>query len=379
MKILQTIQGLSSRSGGPSSCLYHLSCGLNNLGIDTDILAIGSDNPQDDISHDPFIHYIKDDQFSPLRISRGYGEYLKNHIEDFDLVHANAIWTWHTHQAARYASKKKIPYIISPHGMLYPGGLQVSKLKKKIASVWYQRKDLQSAVLLHATCNQERDYIREFGLKNPIAVVPNCINISTLPTIRENENTKRRFGFIGRINRYKNIHLIIEAWHNLGDKTNDCELVIIGKGDDEYENELKSLIVRYGIKNVKFEGFLTGEALGNMINSLDFLILASISENFGMVVPEALLHGVPAITSKGTPWNDLPENGSGWWIDVYGDELKSTILTAITLPETTRREMGLKGREYILNNFMVDKVSAMMRDTYSWILNGAEKPDFVYV
>ncbi|MEZ5591148.1 MAG: glycosyltransferase [Gammaproteobacteria bacterium] len=50
-----------------------------------------------------------------------------------------------------------------------------------------------------------------------------------------------------------------------------------------------------------------------MLESADLFVLPSFSENFGVVIAEALAHGVPVITTRGTPWKGLLQHGCGWW------------------------------------------------------------------
>jgi glycosyltransferase involved in cell wall biosynthesis len=180
------------------------------------------------------------------------------------------------------------------------------------------------------------------------------------------------------LNRIKNVDVLLKAWLQLNELTKDTELLIIGAGDLEYEKELRGYIFFNKINNVSFLGFLNGEALTEKIRSLDFLILPSKSENFGMVVPEALIYGIPVIASKGTPWEELNTHNCGWWVDNDVDTLTATIEKAIHLPEEKRMEMGKRGQELIKNNYSVEVVSKKMIRLYDWILNGGEKPEFVY-
>ena len=378
MKILHTISGLNISSGGPTSCTYNLIKGLRDEGIEADILTL---MPRDDsdkiIADDSFIKALPNDARTPLVCSSNFRRYLSSHI-GYDLYHANGLWTCPTHFTAEIAKKQNKPCVIAPHGMLYPQALQVSAWKKKIVSTVFQRKDLETASCLQATCMAELEHIRAFGLNNPVAVIPNGLVIDDSLEIRKTSNSVRRFAFVGRLNRIKNVDLLLSAWSKLGDKTRNCELLIIGDGDTAYKKELEEFATANKLNNVRFLGFIMGKDLQKLVHSIDFQILPSKSENFGMVVPEALIQGIPVIASKGTPWSDLETFDCGWWVDNVIDTLISTLLIAINLSEQDRLGMGERGRTLVLRHYSIKSVSLRMKQLYEWLVYKNIKPEYVY-
>lgn len=378
MKILHTISGLNISSGGPTSCTYNLIKGLRDEGIEADILTL---MPRDDsdkiIAGDSFIKALPNDARTPLVYSSNFRRYLSSHI-GYDLYHANGLWTCPTHFTAEIAKKQNKPCVIAPHGMLYPQALQVSAWKKKIVSTVFQRKDLETASCLQATCMAELEHIRAFGLNNPVAVIPNGLVIDDSLEIRKTSNSVRRFAFVGRLNRIKNVDLLLSAWSKLGDKTRNCELLIIGDGDTAYKKELEEFATANKLNNVRFLGFIMGKDLQKLVHSIDFQILPSKSENFGMVVPEALIQGVPVIASKGTPWSDLETFDCGWWVDNDIDTLISTLLIAINLSEQDRLGMGERGKTLVLRHYSIKSVSLRMKQLYEWLVYKNIKPEYVY-
>ena len=378
MKILHTISGLNISSGGPTSCTYNLIKGLRDEGIEADILTL---MPRDDsdkiIADDSFIKALPNDARTPLVYSSNFRRYLSSHI-GYDLYHANGLWTCPTHFTAEIAKKQNKPCVIAPHGMLYPQALQVSAWKKKIVSTVFQRKDLETASCLQATCMAELEHIRAFGLNNPVAVIPNGLVIDDSLEIRKTSNSVRRFAFVGRLNRIKDVDLLLSAWSKLGDKTRNCELLIIGDGDTAYKKELEEFATANKLNNVRFLGFIMGKDLQKLVHSIDFQILPSKSENFGMVVPEALIQGVPVIASKGTPWSDLETFDCGWWVDNDIDTLISTLLIAINLSEQDRLGMGERGRTLVLRHYSIKSVSLRMKQLYEWLVYKNIKPEYVY-
>lgn len=376
MKILQTIPYFNKASGGPTSCTYQLVKGLVDQGVNCDILTFRPVE-NDIIATDNFIHYLSDDRKTPLWLSRNFTDEFKRTAKNYDIIHVNTIWTWPSHVPVRLAKKARLPIVISPHGMLYPQALSVSAWKKKLIGGWYVNADLKTADCLHATSEEEARHIRNYGLTNPIAIIPNGLDVSVYPQQRTTRNLKIKFGFTGRLNPIKQVDLLLTAWHRLGTKTENAELVIIGDGDPEYVASLKEYVVQNGMSNVSFTGFLSGLDLREMVRSLDYQILPSKSENFGMVVPEALICGVPVIASQGTPWSVLEERGCGWWIDVSEKSLVETITAAMAVNESERSAMGQRGRDLVLERFSSYAIAGQMKELYEWLLNKGEKPSFV--
>ena len=155
---------------------------------------------------------------------------------------------------------------------------------------------------------------------------------------------------------------------------------IIGDGDDSYIEQLKLLIKNKKVDNIFFTGFLTGKAQEAMMQQLSYLVLPSKSENFGMVVTEALARQIPVIASKGTPWKELNTHRCGWWIDSDLASLSNALEAALNLDETQRLEMGKNGRALVENKYSKEAVSKMMITFYKWILSETkELPPFVNI
>lgn len=378
MKVLHTISGLNCSSGGPTACTYNLLKGLRSGGVEADVLTLKPLDPADKIvGDDDFIIAVDNDAANPFVYSRNFRDYIKMHGK-YDIYHANGLWTYPTYITAKAARKAGKPYIIAPHGMLYPQGLVSKPWKKRLALALFQKNDLDHAAALQATCVQEAEYISALGFKKPIAIIPNSLPTNDIKPVRETGNSIRKFGFVGRIHPIKNIDVLLAAWAKLGAKTKDCELVIVGDGDAVYKNRLMEFVSENSLENVRFPGFLTGKELTGTVRSFDYQMLVSKSENFGMVVPEALINGIPCIATEGTPWEELNRYGCGWWIKDGIENLADTIAAAIELPEEGRRKMGARGREMIISNYSVNAVAEKMKRLYNWILEGGDNPDFIY-
>lgn len=313
-----------------------------------------------------------------LDYSVGLGNKLAN--SNVDLFHGHALWNFPIHQMSTAARKKGKPYIISIHGMLEPWSLQQSKLKKKVAMNLYQFKDLRKASCLHATAYSEAENIRSLGFKNPIAIIPNGINLLEYPfQVKSLERKKRKLLFLSRIHHKKGIEILIDAWSKIDlSIKNNWEVEIAGNGEEEYIKILQQKINNARLNDeIKITGPHFGKEKINTYQSADLFVLPTYSENFGMVIAEALSCGIPVITTKGTPWKDLEEYNAGSWIDIGIEPLRNTLETYLTKDSKELQQMGMNGRKLVEDKYSIESVGEKFKHLYNWILNKAEKPEFV--
>ncbi|MGN8725828.1 glycosyltransferase [Segatella copri] len=156
------------------------------------------------------------------------------------------------------------------------------------------------------------NYCRDLGVTSPIAVIPNPVKIESHP---EKKDKVFRLGYLGRVSKRKNIESLIYAWDALKNKTTGAELVIIGGGDEQYSHFLKDECNRLKLDNVRFTGFISGAEKEETLSSISVLAMPSEFENFGNVIVEGLVRGIPCIATKGAPWKDLADFHCGWWVN----------------------------------------------------------------
>jgi glycosyltransferase involved in cell wall biosynthesis len=380
MKILYTILSMGVKSGGPTLSTFLTAKGLLACGASVSIVTFRMSDISDRlISSDNFIQTLPTVS-NKFGYSKVFKDFLLQESSRYDIVHARGIWSYPTYKLAKTARKQSKPYLITLHGMLYPQDKKKSRWKKKIFLKLYLFKDLQKAACVHATCMEEMEHVRNLGVISPIAVIPNPIETENMDRILSvNHKRKFRIGYLGRVHPRKNIERIIYAWNKLHDEIQDKELVIIGDGDDVYLQFLKKEISRLKTPNVIFTGFLSGKEKKDILQTLSYLVVPSDFENFGMIIPEALIQGVPVIASKGTPWEDLETYQCGWWVNNDVDTLVQTIRKAFSIPEIERIEMGKRGQNLIREKYSLEIVTPKMLRLYDWLLNGGEKPEFVYL
>ena len=298
-------------------------------------------------------------------------------IDKYDIVHIQGIWIPIYHYVASIARKYGIQYIITPRGALEPWSLSQKKWKKKLAMLLYQRFDIQNANAILATANLEAVHLRALGFTNPIAVIPNGIDISEYKcrTFEDRDEIKKQILFLSRIHPKKGIEILIESWKRLTGKYKDWNVVIAGNGEENYISYLKELIKNnYLDSSVSIIPPVFGEMKRKLYCESSLFVLPTYSENFGMVIAEALACGIPVITTTGTPWEELNTNKIGWCVELSVENIVLTIETAIQLGEEKLFEMGQKGHMYVNDKYDYSKVGMKNKQLYQWILG--ENPDF---
>ena len=368
---------LDVKAGGPALSTYLTIKGLRECGVKVEMIMAPLREGGKLITQDVKLHYTL-----PIKNSRlGYMPGVKKLLQalpQYDLYHVQGLWQWLGHSVASYARSLGRPYVITLRGMLYPQALAHSTLVKKLSLALYQRKDLQQAACIQVTCKEEMEYYRKLGFTNPVAILPNPIETEGIIERPIAHKDKIKIGYLGRVHPRKRIERLIYAFDALRNELQDAELIIIGADDSEYEEFLHQEVERLHLNNVRFAGFLIGKEKDEAILSLSYLVVPSDFENFGNIVTEALVRGVPVIASKGMPWQELEEYHCGWWIDNDQDTINQTLKEAIGVSESERIQMGINGKNLIKEKYAVDTLGKKMQQLYDWILTGGAKPEFVY-
>lgn len=364
MRALHVISSLSRGGGGPSRSAQGLVAGLNAAGIETWLMTLNQGD-------EPWIEGVT--RF----VNGGIFEEVVWRVTP-DIVHLHGLWNMGLHRCAVICRRWKIPYVIAPRGMLEPWSLQQKWLKKRIARFLYQDRDLKCAAALHATAESEAGQFRKLGFRNPVIVSPNGVNVPKSFEPRNTRNARKRVLFVSRMHPKKGVLELVEAWGRLVDSHESlvvsewcCELVYTVNGDfeREYEAKVKAKVKELGLEDLFiFTGALSDDEKWEAYARADLFVLPTYSENFGIVVAEALWAGVPVITTKGTPWKDLEGYKCGYWIDIGVRPLADALSRMVLLPDEERSDMGVRGHKLMEDRYSWDGIAKQLELDYEELL-----------
>lgn len=375
LSIIHTLPSLALSEGGPPRSVSQLCCALSRIAAQPDVSILSEDTlGRPIVPIAPSIH-----SFTP-QAQQTFAQALEQfrNKKNVDIIHQNGIWRPSMHQTSVFARKAKIPLVLTPRGMLEPWALKNRYWKKKAALLLYQRRDLKKATAFHATALSEAQSIRALGLKQPIIIAPNGIVMPSSQNIATHAEDKReRIAlFLSRVNPKKGLPNLLKAWAKISPK--GWRLRIAGNDDSNLLPALRQQAEALGIaKCVDFVGPLFGAAQRLAYRDADLFVLPSFSENFGIVIAEALSHGVPVLTTTGTPWEQLHSENCGWWVAPTEEAITQALEDATNKSVEERVQMGKRGIALVERDYLWPSIAQRVYDSYQWLLGNGPKPSCV--
>jgi len=364
MKVFVAGTSLLPDYGGPAFSVCRLATALTEAGAEVGLWA-----PDQSAGFTPLLPA----QSSVRRLTGTEAEAL-DRFGKTDVLHDNGIWLPHNHRLAALAERRGIPRVVSTRGMLEPWALNHKRLKKNLAWCLYQFRDLKQARCHITTSEAEAQNLQNLGLGVPIATVPNGVDVPEERPWGVGSGAERalRGGlrtalFLGRIYPIKGLPMLIEAWARA--QPDGWILRIAGPDEAGHQKQLEKAVTAAGLGQVvSFTGPLAYGMKKSAFFDAELFVLPTHSESFGIVVAEALAHGLPVLTTTGAPWSILPDSGCGWWVDATVDGITEGLRRATILDPDTLRSMGAKGRALVSAKFGWKRIADLMLSTYEAIL-----------
>lgn len=344
-----------SQAGGPANTTYWITKNLQTHGFEPVIVATDK-GIQPEI---PLNKWLKTDG--------GTAVYVKTHYLNFpfyqtiisllnfykaDIVHISSFFfptSFMTGFAARLLKKK---IVWSARGELDTVALEHSKNRKR-PILWCIKKFIGKYPVFHSTCDEETIYIKKiFGSEARVAQIPNFIEIPC----KMDRKAEKYILYIGRIHPKKAIDNLIKAIA-VSDEfiKSGYVLKIAGKGKKEFETDLQQLVEKLGVsEKVIFVGQVEGEAKQKLLADAFWTIMPSHTENFGIVVLESLAQSTPVITSKGSPWESLETEKTGFWIQNEPEILAQKLKEIFAMPESVYQGYRDRCRGYVEREFDIN-------------------------
>ena len=326
-----------------------------------------------------------------------------------DLLYAATLWKYPSWAALQWAERNGKPMMAAPHGSLDAWALSNAAWKKKIAAALFKNRQLHKATCLRALCQSEAEAIRAYGLTQPIAVIPNGVDLPDFTETRDEgrgaraddqSSEKKTLLFLGRIHPKKGLPNLIRGFKKAIDSRRSTldapwQLVIAGWDQGGHEAELILLCQQLGLSfshkmhkmdsssafslqsSVLFFGPAFGEEKQALLRRADAFVLPSLSEGLPMSVLEAWSYRLPVVM---TPECNLPEGfaaDAAIRIETLVESITQGLDSLFSMSASDLQAMGTKGRALVEDRFTWKTIAAQMREVYDWMLGGGATPSSV--
>lgn len=376
MRILHVVPTYlpATRYGGPIYAVHGLCRALAARGHEVDVFTTNVDGDRDSdvplgvpVNLDGVrVHYFA----SPANSFAGAGRRiyaapamrnaLVKRLPAYDLLHLHSVFLWPTYAAARVAERARVPYVVSPRGMLVPELIRrKSPLAKRLWIRLVETRTFRNASAVHFTAQREWDDARQISIPLPAPfVVPNGTDLAADSSSSRLEDTLL---FLGRINWKKGLDRLLDAIKGVP----LVKLVIAGNDDEELTPKLRAQAEQSGIADrIEFRGPVFGAAKEELLQTSTALVLPSLSENFGNVVLEAMAAGMPVIVTPEVGLaTDVAQAGAGVVTSGLPEPLAAAIRDLLRDSEA-RALMGRRGRDLVRRAYTWDRVAAQMEEHY---------------
>lgn len=374
MKLVHVVPHIDQEAAGPSYSVPRLCQSLAACGNEVELTCIAARGNIAGVVLDLHPQWPILGRFA---VSTSLASALGRKAQAVDVVHNHSLWSMVNVAAGWVVPGRRAKLVTSPRGTLSAYALGRSRRVKWL--LWpLQRRALARADMLHATSEVELQEIRAQGFTAPVVLLPNGIDLPALPPACGTQQAESRtLLYLGRIHPIKGLDRLLQAWAQVQTQHPQWRLLVAGRGEAAHMQEVQALAATLGVQRVEFPGPLYGEAKAQAYFGADLFVLPTHSENFGMVVAEALAHGCPAVVSRGAPWPGLEPEGCGWWVDNSVPTLVAALNESMSLPPDQLATMGLRGRAWMERDFGWAAIGQKMDAAYRWIVLGGNKPKWI--
>ncbi len=372
MRVLHVVPLLNLNLGGVSQVIPELADGLTKQGVVVEIATMGSENQSKD-----YLTNARHGNLSSLT------KWLWRNVETFDLVHLHAVFSPSISVAGRIARFKKVPYVITPHGMLDSWSLAYKSWKKTPYLKFVERATLDNAAGIHALTAEEKGQIFGLDLRAPVFIIPNGIHVKEFTDLPSAETftdcypatkNKKLLLFMGRIDHKKGLDYLISAYAKLRSEGHGADWGVVVAGPDlvGYRAQIENLVRTEKVESaVTFTGMLSGEMKLAALAAAHLFVLPSRSEGFSIAVLEAMAAKCPVIITEACNFPEVGKAEAGIIIKNDADQLSSALAGLFSNSSELRR-MGENGCRLVNEKFTWSRSTADLKNVYADILAGRQ-------
>lgn len=365
------------KAGGPIRSVYNLVTRLSDefeFHIITGDRDLGDDSPYGETSFDVWQRIGEANVIYLSKKNQNLKKFrtLINEI-DPDTIYLNSLFSFTFSLIPLWLKKRfpKVKYVLAPRGMLGKGALEIKKKKKEVFIALARLVKLYKGIVWHATNKKEKKEVRKaFGKQNQVLIADNLATPPVYPFEKivkmklEGFETKR-FLFVSRISRKKNVDKLIQWFIELSNEENNFHLEIIGTIEDKnYYKELMSLID--GNPRITIKDAIHPKELVNSYAKAHFFCLPTRHENYGHVIIEAFSYACPVIISQRTPWRKLEKDKIGWDLPLDKPEQFMTVFKeCLTMDAETYLHMSERASMFANEHIHLSEVKIAYRKLLS--------------
>lgn len=320
---------------------------LEELGHEVTIFTLGDPDPAGDESR------VIRSKAIPLRdygyhFAVSFSREVQDLMRDMDILHCHHLGSG-VDLAHRYA---KCPIVLTNHtrldlytGTYFPLPLPQQAADALMRQVWPEYTDMAEVVI--APSNTIKEVLIDFGVRQPIEVIPNGVDLDPFLKPPKPRN-KNELGipesdvlmiYIGRLSEEKNLTTLLERFTITENIIRNIHLCLVGDGP-ETEN-LKKLTQSLGCAHkVHFLGTLPHEEIPNVLAAADFFVTASVSEVHPLTVIEAMATGLPIAATHSPGLVDTVENGVTGYLAQDPQIGFDVAIAALASSKERRQRMG---------------------------------------
>jgi glycosyltransferase involved in cell wall biosynthesis len=386
MKVLHVIPSLSAVHGGPSRAIVMMEQTLARQFIQVETATTNDEGKyqRNNIpcnisqSENGVIRWYFNKTCDNYKVSVDFHTWIQQHITDYDLLHIHALFSFTSNIAAIIAKRKGVPYIIRPLGTLANYGItQRRPWLKRLSLTMIEAPLLRHAAAVHFTSEVEKQEAESLGISMNSVVIPLGIEefsrqanrnliIEQYPQLQN----KTIILFLSRLDPKKNIEGLLRAISICKNTLQDICLIIVGDGNPDYVQSLKSLSSSLDLDQyVIWTGQLEGELKTSAFACADIFTLPSFSENFGIAVAEALMAGLPCVVGKGVAISKQIEDSDAGIVTNPTPESIAEGLSKLINNKAQRQKLAINARNLAHQEFSVDTMGNRLVALYQNILS----------
>ncbi len=301
--IVHIIPSLSKSSGGPAQAIWQMTEAVKD-DVESIILTTNeglSKNELDDyqqLQH-PKIYLFDYKGNHSYKVSLGLFKKAISLMNSVHTFHIHAGFSLISEWIALLCMVYKQNYVYRPLGTLSTYSLKAGNKFLKTLALPVEKLILEQATCIQATSASEKKDVERICKASDVRTIPPVFISTSKVNIKQKSKKENQInlGFLSRIHPKKNLEFLFSSLSQC--KPLNWTLFIAGDGDEVYLDQLKSLAKELNIENnIKWLGFIGSANKESFFEKIDWFVLPSLHENFGISVLEALSFNTPCLVSN---------------------------------------------------------------------------------